>query len=219
MSLAKTELKDKSRIFWKISAVTLISCGIGFSLWIVFVFLQKPSGKTVEIPERTRQSKQIAEKSKQKVAAPSEVGQKAEPELAQESNSGEMADEEDRLVDEFDNLTDKWMKPSKKEISQNDVSAFVASFKRVPKSRRSECIHRALNLIPDENVLLLAGIVFDKSLGKETIEVVFSDILNRDEEMKKMIMKEIFKDKSHPCWADVAWILDVTGELPGKGGK
>ena len=24
---------------------------------------------------------------------------------------------------------------------------------------------------------------------------------------------KIFKDKSHPCWADTAWILDVTGEL------
>ena len=28
--------------------------------------------------------------------------------------------------------------------------------------------------------------------------------------------EKIFKDKDHPCWADTAWILDVTGELPQK---
>lgn len=31
---------------------------------------------------------------------------------------------------------------------------------------------------------------------------------------KKPILQQIFKDKTHPCWADTAWILDVTGELP-----
>ena len=78
------------------------------------------------------------------------------------------------------------------------------------------CIHRALNLIPDENVMLLAGVVMDKTMDKEIVETVYNDILNRDEDVKKPILQEIFKDKSHPCWADTAWILDVTGELPGK---
>ena len=31
---------------------------------------------------------------------------------------------------------------------------------------------------------------------------------------KKPILQQIFKDKTHHCWADTAWILDVTGELP-----
>ena len=31
---------------------------------------------------------------------------------------------------------------------------------------------------------------------------------------KKPILQQIFKDKTHHCWADAAWILDVTGELP-----
>ena len=45
---------------------------------------------------------------------------------------------------------------------------------------------------------------------------MFNDVLNRDEEVKKLILPKIFKDKTHPCWADTAWILDVTGELPKK---
>ena len=68
--------------------------------------------------------------------------------------------------------------------------------------------------MPDDNVMLLAGILMDKSIDKELVELVFNDVLNRDEEVKKPILQEIFKDKSHPCWADTAWILDVTDDLP-----
>ena len=122
--------------------------------------------------------------------------------------------EEEKLVTEFDNLTDKWQEPSAKGVTMADIDSFAASFRKIPKARQDECIHRALNLIPDENVMLLAGVLMDKSMDKEIVETVYNDILNRDEDVKKPILQEIFKDKSHPCWADTAWILDVTGELP-----
>lgn len=124
--------------------------------------------------------------------------------------------EETALVDSFDALTDKWMEPAKNGVSIKDVEEFSACFRKVPRSRKEECLHRALNLVPDENVMLLAGVLLDKSLDKQLVETVFNDILNRDETVKKPIMEQIFKDKSHPCWADVAWILDVTGSLPDK---
>lgn len=124
--------------------------------------------------------------------------------------------EEEKLVEAFDLLTDRWMETSAKGVSMSDVDEFVRSFRKIPKGRQDECIHRALNLVPDGNVMLLAGVLMDKTLDKEIVETVFNDILNRDEEVKKPILQEIFKDKSHPCWADTAWILDVTGELPKK---
>ena len=98
-----------------------------------------------------------------------------------------------------------------------DVDSFVERFRKVPQSRKKECLHRALNLVPDENVMLLAGILMDKSQDKEIVETVFSDILNRNELVKKPILQQIFNDREHPCWADTAWILDATGEMPGKG--
>jgi len=122
-------------------------------------------------------------------------------------------DEEEKLVDAFDALTDKWLEPTAKGVTMEDVDAFVRRFAAVPKARKEECLHRALNLIPDENVMLLAGILMDKSQSTELVELVFNDVLNRDEEVKKPILRQIFQDKTHPCWADVAWILDVTGEL------
>ena len=122
--------------------------------------------------------------------------------------------EEEKLVNAFDDPTDKWMEPASKGVTMTDVDAFAKAFRRIPKARRDECVHRALNLIPNENVMLLAGILMDKSMDKEIVETVYNDILNRDEDVKKPILQQIFKDKSHPCWADTAWILDVTGELP-----
>jgi len=115
-------------------------------------------------------------------------------------------------VEAFDGLTDKWMEPAKAGVTMTDVDGFVAAFRQVPKDRQDECIHRALNLVPDENVMLLAGVLMDKTADKEIVETVFNDILNRDESVKMPILQQVFKDKSHPCWADTAWILDVTGE-------
>ena len=133
-----------------------------------------------------------------------------EPQTEEEKREAE----EEKLVDAFDDLTDKWMEPSAKGVTMADIDNFAKQFRQVPKARQDECIHRALNLIPDENVMLLAGVLMDKSMDKEIVETVYNDVLNRDEDVKKPILQQIFKDKSHPCWADTAWILDVTGELP-----
>lgn len=122
--------------------------------------------------------------------------------------------EEEALVEKFDELTDKWMEASEKGVTMDDVLAFSRQFAKVPKDRKEECLHRAINLIPDGNVMLLVGILMDKSQDKELVELVYNDILNRDDDVKKPILQQIIKDKSHPCWADTAWILDVTGELP-----
>ena len=159
-----------------------------------------------------------SERSGQETASP--LSEEAEDEDDSESNEEPQTEEEKReaeeekLVDAFDDLTDKWQEPSAKGVTMADVDNFAKSFRKIPKARQDECIHRALNLIPDENVMLLAGVLMDKTMDKEIVETVYNDILNRDEDVKKPILQQIFKDKSHPCWADTAWILDVTGELP-----
>ena len=124
--------------------------------------------------------------------------------------------EADKLVEEFDELTDKWTETAKKSSppTMDDIDAFVEKFRKVPADRKDECIHRALNLIPDENVMLLAGILMDKGQDEETVDAVFSDILNRDENVKLPVLREIIKDTKHSCWKTAAWILDVTKQAP-----
>lgn len=123
---------------------------------------------------------------------------------------------EDQLVEAFDNLTDTWQDAAADKVTMQAVNNFHEQFNKVPKGHREECLQRALNLIPDENVMLLAGILFDKTQDPEVLEAIYNDILNRDEDVKKPILEQIFKDKEHPCWADTAWILDVTGDTPEK---
>ena len=142
-----------------------------------------------------------------------EEGVDAEPEQTEEEKA---ADAAEALVDAFDDLTDSFREiDDEKEISMDDVKKFHAQFKKVPKDRKEECLQRALNLIPDENVMLLAGILMDKEEDGELVELVFNDILNRNEDMKQILLKEIYKDKTHPCWSDAAWILDVTAKDDG----
>lgn len=147
--------------------------------------------------------------------APKPDSAKAEPtEVAtpsQEVGDSSESDGDRREVDAFDALVDGWMAARPDGVSIKDVEDFQKALARVPDESRDECLHRALNLIPDENALLLAGVLLDKSFGKDVLEAVFNDILNRDEQVKLPLLKSIHKDRAHPCWADAAWILDVTG--------
>ena len=133
---------------------------------------------------------------------------------ADDGDADEDEDPDEKLVNAFDALVDSWMEPRDAGVSLADSDAFVAAFRKLPEERREECLQRALNLVPDDNVMLLAGILMDKSIDQELVELVFNDVLNRDEVVKMPILREIFKDKSHPCWADTAWILDVTDGIP-----
>lgn len=77
----------------------------------------------------------------------------------------------------------------------SDVDNFARSFSKIPKARRDESIHRALNLIPDENVILLADVRMDKSIAREIVETVYNDIINRQEDVKKISRQ--FSKTSH----------------------
>ena len=176
----------------------------------------EPKAGKVEKPKAKRTPK--ASKSKVEVVVESETGGEEDdsqvPELTEEEKQEA---EESRLVEVFDAETDKWMDSEKTSMpTMDEINDFRNKFRALPENRKDECLHRALNLLPDENIMLLVGILMDKTENKEYIELVYNDILNRDELVKKPILLQIFKDKEHPCWADTAWILDVTGEIQKK---
>ena len=218
----------------------VVSClvallALGAIFWLVG--RKGDGGKTVDRPERvhrpqgvrTEKPTRSGAKSGAKTRKSDDAGQatakaddsvteKDEPSVSVTEEENEV-DEETALADAFDSLTDKWMEPSQKGVTMEDVQHFAEQFRKLPKTKKDECLHRALNLIPDENVMLLAGVLMDKTQDKEYLDMVYNDVLNRDENVKKPILQQIFKDKEHPCWADTAWILDVTDELPTKTGK
>lgn len=169
------------------------------------------SPRKIKHPTKIKHSANIGSSEADLVESKSQDDDETQTPMNEEEKR--QADEEE-MVEAFDALTDKWMEPAKTGVSMKDVDTFAERFRDVPKDRKEECLHRALNLVPDENVMLLAGILMDKSQDKELVELVFNDVLNRGENVKKPILQQIFKDREHPCWADTAWILDVTGEVP-----
>lgn len=182
---------------------------------------QERTGKTLRRPTSRHAAVPIEDDEALAEKAASKESEKDDENVTEDPEDGESSpdDLEEKLVDAFDALTDKWQEPAADKVTMDEVKKFRERLAKVPKSRKEECVQRALNLVPDENVMLLAGILFDKSQDREILELVYNDILNRDEDVKKPILREVFKDREHPCWADTAWILDVTGELPNKKGE
>ena len=182
---------------------------------------QERTGKTLRRPTSRHAAVPIEDDEALAEKAASKESEKDDEDVTEDPEDGESSpdDLEEKLVDAFDALTDKWQEPAADKVTMDEVKKFRERLAKVPKSRKEECVQRALNLVPDENVMLLAGILFDKSQDREILELVYNDILNRDEDVKKPILREVFKDREHPCWADTAWILDVTGELPNKKGE
>lgn len=86
-------------------------------------------------------------------------------------------------------------------------------FDKLDKADQLDGIQTSLNLLPDEQFPLLYPILFDKTVDPDVLDAIFSDGLNHDEEIKIPMMKEIYKDKTHPMWEEAERILDATGEL------
>jgi hypothetical protein len=112
----------------------------------------------------------------------------------------------------FDSLVESWQEPRAKTAALSEMEDFRQAFTRLPEEEKMNALHQAMNLIPDENALLLAGILLDKSQPREILDALFADILNRSEETKLTILRSIHQDKTHPCWSDTDWILSALGD-------
>ena len=218
-------MKTGKRTWYAVVAAVVV---VAFAAFLFMVRIGRPSGGGLGIDAGARDEK-VEKPSAGRAAgagirAPSvqndgqdldEISMDAEEERQAEAEN--RAAEETRLVDEFDAETDRWLDAkATRPPSMAEIDAYRDKFRMLPAKRKEECLQRSLNLIPDENIMLLVGILMDKSEDKKIIELVYNDMLNRDESVKKPILLQIFKDKEHPCWADTAWILDVTGEIPEK---
>ena len=181
--------------------------------------LVSDGGGKKKLPRQASPEAHSADAGSQTVEEPASNADDGDPAAESTTTSPDPVDVENALVEEFDNATDKWTNPVKGEISMKDVYAFADTFARVPKNHKQESLQRALNLIPDENIMILAGLLMDKSQEKEYIMAVFQDVLNRSDEVKQPLLNEIYKDKTHPCWPEVAWIFDATGQKDNKNTK
>ena len=171
-----------------------------------------------QVQTSTERKTTTAAQKVEKTAAADEQIQSAAAHQQEEVTTAAEQDEQvaQQAVDAFDSLVDSWQEPNPKGVSLKDAENFRVAFSRLPADQKMDGLHRALNLVPDENALLLASLLLDKTQDREVLDTIFSDVLNREDGVKMTILKSVHKDKTHPCWADTAWILDVTGEVPVK---
>lgn len=219
--------------WWLVAFVALLAAG---GLWLWY---RQPADQVLDedgseqgevVRRRYPNSPKVKEKAGDEVKEDSDDSEKAdekpamtedgpepaedpEPEMTEEEKQ---AEREEALVNAFDDLTDEWREPVDSDVPMAEVDKFRQQFNKIPDARKEECLQRALNLLPDENIMLLAGILTDKEQPHEYLELVFNDILNRDESVKKPLLELIYRDKEHPCWETTAWIFDATGETPEK---
>lgn len=112
-------------------------------------------------------------------------------------------------------------------IAQKDVPAAEQAqrvkdaFDKLDKEDQMDGVNRALNLVPDEQFPALYAILFDKTEDPDVLDAIFSDALNRPEEIKNPLMTELRKDREHPLFFESARILDVVepeeAKAPQKG--
>lgn len=103
--------------------------------------------------------------------------------------------------------------------TQERMESVKQAFDALDKGDQMDAIHTALNLVPDEQFASLYGIFFDKKESEDVLDAIFSDALNRPDELKNPLMKVLAKDREHPCFFEAARILDVIGELEGEDEK
>ncbi|MCL1856953.1 MAG: hypothetical protein FWF84_04865, partial [Kiritimatiellaeota bacterium] len=96
------------------------------------------------------------------------------------------------------------------EVTDADRRRARELFNAMTEEHRLEEVQHAMNLLPDETVSIMYEILFDKEQDEDIIDIIFSDLLNRDEEIKNPVIEEIVKDPEHPMFEEASRILEIT---------
>ncbi|MDD4017422.1 MAG: hypothetical protein PHV28_05705 [Kiritimatiellae bacterium] len=178
-------------------------------------------------PDAVRRSGRAREAKRLKKPALAEKGGRKTPEAGQpaavvkeEKTEAVRATDRaaEKAVEAWETLVDQMAEMTDAPTRERRASVKEA-FDKLGKAYQMDAIQTALNLLPDEQFTSLYGILFDKQENPEVLEEIFNDALNRPEEIKVPLMKELAKDKTHPMFFESARILDATGELDKTDGE
>ena len=186
--------------------------------------VQKRGGsKTSRSSEQGNGGKELASGSKAKGAKAGSAKQgdpsKGEADVAKEDAKQDPVKQAkaEKAVEAWESLVDTLVE-STEPVTKERMAKVKDAFDELDSADQMDAIHRSLNLLPDEQFTSLYGILYDKTENPEILDAIFSDALNRPEEIKVPMMKDFLFDKTHPMFFESARILDVTGELDKMAG-
>ena len=220
-----------NRYKWMIGGLLALALGI-----VVYTFvgpkrtdMSEEGGSQPAIAHlKGDQRKAVSSAHDTSVQGASTVAKRANPEIettkgrGQSSVSGAVKEERnndqakaaaaEKAVNAWESLVDK-LAESKEVPTKETKDGVKEAFDNLDKADQMDAIQRSLNLLPDEQFTSLFGILYDKTENPAVLDAIFSDALNRPEEIKVPMMKDFLFDKKHPMFVEAARILDATGEL------
>ncbi|MBB5037004.1 hypothetical protein [Prosthecobacter dejongeii] len=153
----------------------------------------------------------VAEKKQEKSAAKSDIqplATTAPMPTGQPGTQLTTAEEGDVLIDEI--------LRSEKEIPQmaRDLAELV---KKLNGEAQVNASRHLVNLTSDEDYGLIAGLLVDQKTNPEVIEVLFSDLMNRERTLQLPLFLNILKNPQHPQNEEVENVMQIlAGENFGK---
>lgn len=102
---------------------------------------------------------------------------------------------------------EKW-KPS-----EADIAKFKVLFDKMDAEQRLEQIPHAQNLFSDASFGFLKAILMDPSEPQDVLESIYHDLLNRPEELKYPVLREVHKVKNHPLRGEIEELDAMLGDL------
>lgn len=92
-------------------------------------------------------------------------------------------------------------------LGETGVAAFKAMFDALDADEKDSYAHHAANLVPDENIACLKAILMDALEPQEVLETIYYDLLNRPEEVKTPILREVAEVENHPLREEVRELI------------
>lgn len=83
------------------------------------------------------------------------------------------------------------------------------AFDRLAPEDRLDGIQQAVNLLPDEQFPALFEILYDPAEDSDVLDAIFSDALNRPDEIKQPLLEALRQNRVHPMFFESARIWDM----------
>lgn len=98
-------------------------------------------------------------------------------------------------------------------VTRDDCTRVNRALKKVPGERRREAVQSLLNMVSDEDFGVMRDVLMDYAQAPEVVRAVFGDLLNRPDEVKLPLLREIARGTNHANHEEARRILAAYSNL------
>ena len=140
----------------------------------------------------------------------------AEESAADEEEEAEVLTPQEQALVNWEKTLDAFVERQEDENWQPtkaEVAKFKSLFDQLDAEQRLEEIPHAQNLLLDSAYGFLKAILLDPTEPQEVLESIYNDLLNRPEELKYPVLREVYRVKQHPLRGEIKELDEMMGNL------